>query len=121
MDEILKECGDYLDLEDSNKKQNDFTCDNCEFTSESKRSIKKHMKSSHKLLQNKKTDTITSDFACDKCAHNAINKDALKLHVETHHKDEKMSKEDLKSKQLKNTKRKHENENDNLLSRKKSK
>ena len=76
-----------------------FACDKCNFKSQGKRSLNKHMKEVH-IVYHK----------CDKCEHNATSDHYLKLHVKSHHKDV----ESEISKKRKIT-------NDDLPSRKKTK
>ena len=83
----------------TNKTSDEFSCDECDYTSQGKRSLKKHMKNVH-MLKHK----------CDECNFNATSEHYLKLHVQSHHKDA----------EIKNPK-KRKNSTDDLRSRKKSK
>ena len=64
-------------LENSNKVADvpKFECENCNFSTESERGLKVHMKRKHDDLANMEPK------ACDFCDHESVNENVMRIHL----------------------------------------
>ena len=72
-----------VDIQENGMKKSesyDFSCEECNFKSNGKRSITKHKKAVHMSLHK-----------CDECKYNAINESYLKQHIKLYHEDVKIT------------------------------